>query len=137
MRSISITESNHRRLQSLLATASKDGRNREVVQNLEGELNRAHVLPTEELPADEVTMHSKVRILDIDGREELMFIGFPWRSKSRRRQTVRFLAPLGTAVLAIALVTMTRRMPKVRGDSRLWRSLEVFIDQKIGARRPP
>ncbi len=124
MRTIYMTTENHRRLHSLLAAASRDGRNRDVARDLESELNRARVVPNDELPNDVVTMHSKVRILDMDGREEMMFtLVFPGEAKVEEGK-VSVLAPLATAILGYrAGDTLTWKMPD--GDRRI-KVLEIL-----------
>jgi len=100
MRSIYITSDNHRRLQQLLMRASSNqDRDREALQDLERELNRAQVVPPPEVPSDVVTMHSQARVLDLDTGEEMLFrLVFPEEANVDTGQ-LSVLAPLGTAIL--------------------------------------
>ncbi len=100
MRSIYITSDNHRRLQELLTTVeSNQDRDREALQDLAGELNRAQVVPAQDVPPDVVTMHSQARILDLDTGEKMLFtLAFPDEANIEEGR-LSVLAPLGTAIL--------------------------------------
>ena len=100
MRSIFITRDNHHRLQELLLAAdSNHDRDHEALQHLEAEVNRAQVLPPQDVPPDVVTMHSQARVLDMDTGEEMLFkLVFPDEANIESGR-LSVLAPLGTAVL--------------------------------------
>lgn len=100
MRSIYITSDNQRRLHELLIAAeSTHDRDREALQDLSRELNRAQVVPPQDMPPDVVTMHSQARILDVDTGEEMLFrLVFPDKANIEIGQ-ISVLAPLGTAIL--------------------------------------
>lgn len=101
MRSIFITSDNRQRLQELLsADRSKyDERDREVLQGLQEELNRAQIVPPLEVPPDVVTMHSQARVQDLDTGEEMLFnLVFPEEANIDQGK-LSVLAPLGTAIL--------------------------------------
>jgi len=100
MRTIYITSDNHRRLQIFLdAARATHARDRDALQDLQNELDRAQVVPSQEVPPDVVTMHSQTRVLDLDTGEEMLFrLVFPGEADVDAGQ-ISVLAPLGTAVL--------------------------------------
>lgn len=100
MRSIYITRDNYRRLQELLSGADPAlSRDREVLLDLRSELERAQVVPPQEVPPDAVTMNSQARILDLDTGEKMLFtLVFP-KEADVEAGKLSVLAPLGTAIL--------------------------------------
>ena len=66
---------------------------------LEGELDRARVVPPGEIPPDIVTMNSTVRLRDLDCDETLTYtlVYPPYADASKDRISV--LAPVGTALI--------------------------------------
>jgi len=92
-----ITESDFSRLSSLLESAKKFlRRDREHLSALEQELNRADVVAPQELPADVVTMNSRVRVTDLDtGMQTMYTLSFP-RDADIAHDRVSVLAPIGT-----------------------------------------
>jgi regulator of nucleoside diphosphate kinase len=98
-RSIVMTEADVRRLRGLLAAHAASNRDQEHLQDLEVELERAVVLQADEVPAEVVTMHSRVRMLDLRSgdRRELVLVLPAEANVSAGRISV--LAPLGTALL--------------------------------------
>jgi regulator of nucleoside diphosphate kinase len=98
-RSIFITESDARRLRGLLAARARSNHDQEHLHELGLELERAHILRTSEVPADAVTVNTRVRVLDLTSGEqrELMLV-FP-EDADLAAQRISVLAPLGTALL--------------------------------------
>lgn len=97
---IVVTELDARRLRELLAQQSETAiRDQVHLQQLQSELERALVLTWAETPTDIVTMHSEVRILDLESGDQSDYtLVFPLEADvSARRLSV--LAPLGTALL--------------------------------------
>ncbi len=96
-----VSERDARRLK-LLIQARKQGRNGVSAENLhrlEHELERAQVVPDEELPEDAVAMDSTVELEDIRSGELMTYtLVFPERTDITRGY-VSVLAPLGTAIL--------------------------------------
>jgi regulator of nucleoside diphosphate kinase len=85
---------------------------------LEEELDRAEIVSSNALPSDVVTMHSEVRLQDLDTREmkqyKLVFPGerFPGT------ECISVLAPIGTALLGYR-TGATINWPVPRGMRRL------------------
>lgn len=99
-RDIFVTEVDLQKLTNLLARlVRRDARDSELFDRLEAELERAHVVPPDEIPADVVTMNSELAVRDLDSGEEKVFsVVFPSEANADR-QKISVLAPLGTAVL--------------------------------------
>jgi len=85
MRAVYITSDNHRRLEEFLrATGPNQERDRQALRDLQNELDHAQIVSPEAVPPDVVTMHSHVRVLDLDTGEEMLFrLVFPTRRTSR------------------------------------------------------
>lgn len=99
-RPIVVTESDERRLRGLLVAQSDASLRDQVhLQELSSELERARILQSDEVPADVITMHSRVRILDLAHckRSDVTLV-FP-READITTERISVLAPLGTALL--------------------------------------
>jgi regulator of nucleoside diphosphate kinase len=67
------------------------------------ELNRADVLPPDQIPDDVVTMHSRVECEDISsGEEHVLTLVYPNEADVERGR-VSVLAPVGTALLGLSV----------------------------------
>ncbi len=99
-RDIFVTDDDARKLRTLLdGVRERNVRDREHLQQLEDELDRARVVAASEIPADVVTMNSKLALRDLDTGEEMMFtVVFPSEANADEHR-ISVLAPLGTAVL--------------------------------------
>ena len=102
-REIFITRLDKERLEELLEVAKSIGKpSREDAQNLrdlEKELQRAQVVAPDEVPADVVTMNSKVVLRDVKTSEEMTYtLVFP-RNANMAAGAISVLAPIGTAIL--------------------------------------
>ncbi|MDL1890049.1 nucleoside diphosphate kinase regulator [Nitrospirales bacterium NOB] len=100
VRDIYITEYDLTRLQGLVAARiHAKSRDRELLEQLQQELDRAHVVTPQEIPHDIVTMNSRVRITDMEsGQEQTYTLVFPAESNMAEGK-VSVLAPIGTALL--------------------------------------
>ena len=99
-RPILITEEDMGRLRELVrqgrATARRDA---DHLAGLDQELSRAEVVASGEISADVVTMHSTVRVRDVDGgRSAVYTIVFPVDADLERNR-ISVLAPIGTALI--------------------------------------
>lgn len=99
-RDIFVTEEDAGRLRTLLVgVRERSVRDREHLQQLDDELDRARVVPASEIPPDVVTMNSELALRDLDTGEEMVFrIVFPSEANADQHR-ISVLAPLGTAVL--------------------------------------
>lgn len=99
-RTIYITSFDLSRLEELLEVASEfSGRDNKHLEELTNELLRAEVVDSISIPADVITMNSKVRLLDLDTKEEKTYtLVFPSDSNVDENK-ISILAPIGTAML--------------------------------------
>jgi regulator of nucleoside diphosphate kinase len=99
-RQIYITEFDMERLRQLVdGTRAWSTRDRNYLAQLEAELERAVVVPSEEIPPNVVTMNSEVRVKDVDtGKEMTVKLVFPG-SADYERGKLSILAPIGTALI--------------------------------------
>ena len=99
-KTIYITLLDMKRLEELVKFASKsDKRKEEYLRELEQELDRAKVVPSEKIPKNVITMNSKVRIKDLDSEEEKIYsLVFP-HSANINQNRISILAPIGTALI--------------------------------------
>lgn len=79
-----------------LSFAQKD---RELLESLQQELDRAHIVEPTAIPHDVVTMNSRVRLRDLESSEDkVCTLVFPSEA-DLSRQKISVLAPIGTAIL--------------------------------------
>lgn len=78
--------------------SQRDRSNRNYVDKLEDELEFAEVVAPAEIPADVVTMRSRIRLMDMDTKEESVYsIVFPTEA-NLDEGTISVLTPLATAL---------------------------------------
>jgi regulator of nucleoside diphosphate kinase len=99
-RDIHITDYDLTRLKELLHVGiSFAERDRELLEALQGELDRAHIVEPTAVPQDVVTMNSRVRLTDAETNEEQVYtVVFPAEANLDERK-ISVLAPIGTAIL--------------------------------------
>jgi regulator of nucleoside diphosphate kinase len=74
-------------------------RDREHLEMLAQELDRAEIVRSRDIPADTVTMHSHVLVRDLDtGRESTYTLAFPSDADIAKGK-ISILAPIATALL--------------------------------------
>jgi len=97
---IFITESDINKLRKLLERRTRPGaRDRQHLEMLAQELERAEVVHSESVPSDVITMHSHARVRDLDsGREIEYTLVFPADADINENK-ISVLAPIGTALL--------------------------------------
>jgi regulator of nucleoside diphosphate kinase len=99
-RQIFITAFDKKRLDELIAVAREFGEHaRDDLSDLAAELARAKVIEPEKVPANVVTMNSKVILHDLDTSEDLTYsLAFP-KDANIDAGAISVLAPVGTAIL--------------------------------------
>ncbi len=98
-RTIYVTERDMTRLERLLAVTHRA----KNVEDLEEELSRAVVVPSEKIPADVVTMNSRVRFRDeVTGEESEVTLVYPQEANASEGK-VSILAPVGAALLGLSV----------------------------------
>ena len=97
---IIISESDAEKLDELLAKVSQKefpGKG-----NLEQELDRATIVPSSQIPANVVTMNSRVRFKDVNSEKSFtMTLVYP--KSAGQENTVSVLAPMGSALLGLSV----------------------------------
>lgn len=101
-----ITDKDARQLRFLLERdPGLDQRDREYWRALEDEVEKAMIVPEHEIPANVVTMHSRVRIIDMRTGEQRVFqLVFPSEANYSEGK-ISVLAPIGMALLGYAAGT--------------------------------
>ncbi len=97
---IYITAADFEKLQGLVAArrTAVTPADREYLDMLEQELDRAEIVEPDAVPHDVVTMNSEVRVKDLDTGEARTYrLVFP--SQARTGNCISVLAPVGTAML--------------------------------------
>ena len=99
-RDIYITKYDLARLKELLQVGiSFAERDRQSLESLQNELDRAHIVEPTAVPHDVVTMNSHVRLKHLDTNEEKVWmLVFPSEA-NLEQQKISILAPIGTAIL--------------------------------------
>ena len=98
---IYITTSDYHRLSGLIEMSrERNGdADREYLDQLEEELGRAELVNPTEIPADVITMRSKVSLKDLKSGQTVMYsLVFPSEANSNDGH-ISVLAPIGTALL--------------------------------------
>lgn len=99
-RTIIVTDADFWPLSALVRARTADFmRDREHIDQLAQELARSAPVPATEVPADVITMHSRVRVRDLGtGAARSYTLVFPYQADLRCGR-LSVLAPLGTALL--------------------------------------
>lgn len=122
-RRIVVTEPDLTRLSQLLRAQPR--RNAPACEALEDELGRADVVASDEIAADVVTMNSRARFVDEDLGEELeLTLVYP-READVAHGRVSVLAPVGAALLGLA-VGQSIAWPLPHGGTRRLRVSAVL-----------
>ena len=97
---IYITESDYQRLSGLIETTrERNGIDKEYLNKLEVELERAEIVDPRAIPANVITMRSKVRLKDlVSGETNIYSLVFPTEADFTQGK-ISILAPIGTAIL--------------------------------------
>ena len=98
--SIYITELDYDRLNGLIdRTRERNDVDKEYLNTLEAELERAEIVDAKDIPADVITMRSKVRLKDLaSGDSNTYSLVFPTEADFAEGK-ISVLAPIGTAIL--------------------------------------
>ena len=97
---IYITELDYERLSAMIETnRERNASDMEYLKRLEQELDRAEIVDPKEIPADVITMRSKVRLKDlVSGETNIYSLVFP-KEANFSEGRISVLAPIGTAIL--------------------------------------
>jgi regulator of nucleoside diphosphate kinase len=121
---IYITEADAGKLRHLIRSMrAASAANREHLEMLEEELDRAELVASDSIPRDVITMNSEVRLEDLDsGSTQRYTLVFP--HQFRAEDSISVLAPIGTAMLGYRVGDVIE-WPVPKGLRRL-RVLEVI-----------
>jgi regulator of nucleoside diphosphate kinase len=99
-RHIVVTRDDMARLRELVRQGRKTSRrDQDHLAELDRELDRAEIIAAEELSPDVVTMHSIVRVLNVDnGASTVYTLVFPVDADIEKKR-ISVLAPIGTALI--------------------------------------
>jgi regulator of nucleoside diphosphate kinase len=122
---IYITDTDKKRLKQLITETRAFGSEHEIyLEKLEKELNRGKVVKSKEIPKDVITMNSKVRLKDLDTREEMIYwLVFPDDANPDQNK-ISILAPIGTALIGYRVENVIEW--KVPAGLRKLKVLEVL-----------
>ena len=113
MQHIYVAENDFRRLNDMMLQGGKTGSNDQpYLQSLEQELARAMIVPSDKIPRDVITMHSKIRLQDLDTHESMTYtLTFPDEADATANK-ISVLAPIGTALIGYKIGdTITWKVP--------------------------
>ncbi|WP_373045797.1 nucleoside diphosphate kinase regulator [Vulgatibacter sp.] len=123
-RSIVVTQQDLGRLHALIEGVAAE-RNLAAAEALEAELARAQVVAPEEIPADVVTMNSRVRFVDeTNGSEREATLVYP-QDASAAEGRISILAPIGAALIGLRAGDSID-WPMPNGRSKRLRIVEVL-----------
>jgi len=103
-RNITLSALDCARLRDLLITARQFGSTQSaILDTLEGELNRATILPSEEIPPYVVTMNTCVRLVDTATGETMTYtLVFP-SDEDLQQGKLSILSDLGVAIIGFSV----------------------------------
>ncbi len=96
---IVITARDHAQLQECVHEAAEKAPKLKGRRDLAAELSRATVVDAHEIPASVVTMHSTVRVRDLDNQETSTYTLVYPREADLDTGRISVLSPIGTAML--------------------------------------
>ncbi|MCW9047145.1 MAG: nucleoside diphosphate kinase regulator [Gammaproteobacteria bacterium] len=100
---------------------------------LRAELDRAEIVESNEVPADVVTMNSKVRFALESGEEFCLTLVYP-KDMDGSTENISILAPVGSALLGLSTGEHIE-WPKPGGGMMMVRIVEVvYQPERVGSR---
>ncbi|MFA5183456.1 MAG: nucleoside diphosphate kinase regulator [Syntrophales bacterium] len=103
-RTIYITKFDFERLEELLAVAAEFSyRDRGDLEKLDEELQKGNVVDSKEVPPNVVTMNSRVRLLDVEKNQSMVYtLVFP-KDADLDAGKLSVLSPIGTAIFGYSV----------------------------------
>lgn len=99
-RQIFVTKGDEKKLQKLIDEAIEFNQGNSLyLKDLKQELNRAKLISSEKVPPDVITMNSKVKLRDLDSKEEMIYTLVYPADAELLEDKISILAPVGTAIL--------------------------------------
>jgi regulator of nucleoside diphosphate kinase len=107
-------------------------RDREYLESLQNELDRAHIVDPTAIPHNVVTMNSRVRFKDMEtGEEKSYTLVFPSDADIEKNR-ISILAPIGTAILGYRAGDTVNWL--VPAGTRKVRILEILYQPEAAGR---
>jgi regulator of nucleoside diphosphate kinase len=133
MKPIFITNQDRQRLQELIEVGrAKPNGHASYIDALEREVSRSHIVASDSVAADVVTMNSRVRLRDMDsGDIEIYTLVYPSKADPAENR-VSVLAPVGTAIVGSRAGDVIE-WPVPAGRRRLLVEEVVYQPEKAGA----
>ena len=123
---IVITKIDAARLRELLAVRARSERDQDHLEELAAELERARIAEPEDVPADVITLYTRVEVFDlVSGERRELTLVLP-RESDATAGRISVLAPLGTALLGY-----------LAGDDVEWHMPGGLRRLRIDKVRPP
>jgi len=98
-RSIVISRTDAAKLRELIAARARMERDQDHLHELAAEIERARIASADEMPADVITIDSRISVLDLlSGQRRELTLVLPLQSDASAGR-ISVLAPLGTALL--------------------------------------
>ena len=131
-RKIFITEFDYKRLKKLTIVANEfTYKGPAYIKDLNEELEQACRVSPKKIPAETVTMNSKIRMIDLDSGEEMLFtLVFP-EDADIDSGKISIMSPVGTAILGYSAGD-TVQWPVPGGTSRIKIEELVYQPEKSG-----
>lgn len=99
--SLVISQEDYQKISTILSVVETD-----IADQLEEELGRAELVPSEELPQDIVSMNSKVTFVDLNtDKEQSVILAYPNEANIEEHK-VSILAPVGAALIGLRVGQM-------------------------------
>ena len=98
-RVIYATKIDHDRLSQLIKEGTGSEKDLPHLLELRSELERAKVIDPQDIPADVVTMNSRVRLRDLEEDDEVIYTLVYPKDADVDEGKISVLAPIGTAIL--------------------------------------
>ncbi|UYL07231.1 nucleoside diphosphate kinase regulator [Bdellovibrio sp. SKB1291214] len=99
--SLVISQEDYTKISTLLSVSKAP-----IAEQLEEELDRAELVPSDELPQDTVSMNSQVTFVDLDtGKEQSVILAYP-NDANIEQNKVSILAPVGAALIGLRVGQM-------------------------------
>ena len=97
---ILITEANLKRIEDIIRYAGESNeQQKDNIERLSEDLERATVVDSKDIPPDVVTINSTLKIRDLDSGEEMVFTLVSPSNADVSQGRISFLAPVGSAVV--------------------------------------
>lgn len=133
MQHIFITQDDYNRLEVMISEREKtEAKDSSYLMALRQELDRATIMPSDKIPPQIITMHSRARLKDMDSGEEMVYtLVFPGEADTAANK-VSILAPVGTAMIGCkAGDTVTWIVP---AGTRRFKVLEIMYQPEASGR---